>query len=102
MIHIVLTVSDDRIRTVSLCGHSGSAEKGKDLICAAVSAIAFGTCNALDELGSKAECSVTDNHILIEADENDLTQTILNTMLVQLRTVQEGNEAFIEIRKTEE
>ena len=37
MIHIEYNVKDF---TVSIDGHSGSAEKGRDLICAAVSALA--------------------------------------------------------------
>ena len=102
MIQIVLTRRDSQIESVSVSGHSGSAEYGRDLICAAVSAIVFGTCNALDELGSDAECSVLENEIQIDVVTNDRrTQLILETMLVQLRTVQEGNETFVKIRKTE-
>ena len=101
MIHIVLTEQNDLIRTVEVSGHSGSAEKGRDLICAAVSTIVFGTGNALDELGSTSEVIVGDNRVTIHAASDEKTQIILRTMEIQLRTVQEGSETFVNIRKTE-
>lgn len=101
MIQAVLTVENGMIKTAEISGHSGSADKGEDLICAAVSAIVFGTCNALDELGSEADIEVSSNLVKITGRDDPLTQTILNTMDVQLRTVQEGRETFVNIRKTE-
>ncbi|MBO7703191.1 MAG: ribosomal-processing cysteine protease Prp [Solobacterium sp.] len=101
MIQAVLTVQNGLIKTARISGHSGSADKGEDLICAAVSAIVFGTCNALDELGSEADIEVSSNLVKITGRDDPLTQTILNTMDVQLRTVQEGRETFVNIRKTE-
>ena len=101
MIQAVLTVENGMIKTPEISGHSGSADKGEDLICAAVSAIVFGTCNALDELGSEADIEVSSNLVKITGRDDPLTQTILNTMDVQLRTVQEGRETFVNIRKTE-
>ena len=101
MIQAVLTVQNGMIKTAEISGHSGSADKGEDLICAAVSAIVFGTCNALDELGSEADIEVSSNLVKITGRDDPLTQTILNTMDIQLRTVQEGRETFVSIRKTE-
>lgn len=100
MIEVVLTRDSKQIYSVVISGHSGSADKGEDLICAAVSAIAFGTCNALYELGSSAECVVKDNRIEMRSlCADDLTQTIIRTMIVQLETVQEGNSQFLNIKK---
>ena len=102
MIQTVLAMHNDKIRSIVISGHSGSADKGEDLICAAVSAIAFGTCNALDLLGSDAKCTIGDNRIEIRTvTEDETTAVILNTMRIQLETVQEGNETFVTIRKTE-
>ena len=100
MIEVVLTSDRKGIRSVSISGHSQSADKGQDLICAAVSAIAFGTCNALYELGSDAECSVGSNRIEISrCGQDDLTQTILKTAVIQLKTVEEGNSQFLNIKE---
>ena len=100
MIEVVLTSDREGIRSVRISGHSQSADKGEDLICAAVSAIAFGTCNALYELGSDAECSVGDNRIEIRnCGSDELTQTILKTAVVQLKTVEEGNTQFLNIKE---
>ena len=102
MIQTVLAMHNGKIRSIVISGHSGSAEKGEDLICAAVSAIAFGTCNALDQLGSDAACTVGDNRIEIRTGSvKEPTQTILQAMIIQLQTVKEGNESFLTIRKTE-
>ena len=102
MIQAVLTEHQGKIQSITVSGHSGSADKGEDLICAAVSAISFGICNALYELGSDASCVVADNRIEISIGTSDeRTQTILQTMVVQLQTVMEGNETFLTIRKTE-
>ncbi|MBR4456221.1 MAG: ribosomal-processing cysteine protease Prp [Solobacterium sp.] len=100
MIRAVLTVEKGEIRALSISGHSGSAEYGRDLICAAVSAIGFGICNALDELGSSAKCEVNSNQIRIsECGSDALTQTILQTAVIQLRTVEEGNTEFLSIKE---
>ncbi len=100
MIEVVLTAGKSQICAVSISGHSGSAERGKDLVCAAVSAIVFGTCNALDELGSSAECIVRDNWIEIRGlGADELTQTIIQTMIIQLKTVQEDNSRFLNIKE---
>jgi hypothetical protein len=100
MIKVVLTADRNGIRSVKISGHSQSADKGEDLICAAVSAIAFGTCNALYELGSDAKCKVGDNRIdITECGDDELTQTILKTAVVQLKTVEEGNTQFLNIKE---
>ena len=102
MIHIVLTRQKNHIRSIVISGHAESDIYGKDLVCAAVSAIAFGACNALDLLGSDCECSVRDNRIEFAVrTEDELTETILSTVMIQLETVQEGNSEFIDIRKME-
>jgi hypothetical protein len=102
MIHVVLTRHQGMIRSITIRGHAGSDVYGKDLVCAAVSAIAFGAGNALDELGSDCECSAGNNRIEFAVRTEDATtQTILSTVMIQLETVHEGNSEFIDIRKME-
>ena len=51
----------------SLSGHSGYAERGSDVVCAAVSSAVQLTANALDEFGAEPEISVGDNIIRCRA-----------------------------------
>ncbi|MDO4192731.1 MAG: ribosomal-processing cysteine protease Prp [Erysipelotrichaceae bacterium] len=102
MIQISVYTHEGMIREIRVTGHSGSAEKGKDLICAGVSAITFGLCNALDILTDVQDIEVNGNRIVIRTDDtSEKVQTILQTGVVQLETIQETAEQFIQMKKTE-
>ena len=102
MIKVSVKLHNNEIKSIHTTGHSGSAEKGKDLVCAAVSAIMFGTANAVYELNTNGEAKQEENSITVSATDSSLdVQTILNTCLVQLETVQETNSDFIQIEKLE-
>lgn len=47
-ISLALDASGD-VKHLLVEGHSGSAEKGKDIVCAAVSAVVIGAVNCLDD-----------------------------------------------------
>ena len=61
----------DGFRSVRIAGHSGYAEAGADIVCAAVSAMASYFCNAAEAFGAKAE-------IRAEADEGILSWKLLS------------------------
>ncbi len=98
MISVRVTRNEDMITRMKVSGHAGSDEYGKDLVCAAVSGIVFGLCNALDLIAGIDTCTIGNNLITIEIHEPDTTtETIMNTGLIQLKTVQEMNQNFIKI-----
>ncbi len=103
MIHVDVTVRNGRILRMKIAGHAGAGPYGKDLVCAEVSAIGTGLCNAIDEYGSSTEMTVEEGLIEILADSDDShdLQVILNTGYIQLKTVQETNSKFIKIRQME-
>ncbi len=102
MIHISCSMHERQIIDLCISGHSGSAVKGQDLVCAAISAIAFGTCNALDQMGSDAEIAVESNSIAVHVKTADeTTEMILKTALIQMKTVQETNQQYIDIKQME-
>lgn len=102
MIRIRASLHGSEILSLSVTGHSGSAEKGEDLVCAAVSAVSFGLLNALDLLGSDADLKLEDNLIEIRTVTPDQsTETILKTGLIQLQTIEETNQKYVRIEKTE-
>ncbi|MEE3487033.1 MAG: ribosomal-processing cysteine protease Prp [Bulleidia sp.] len=102
MVHISVDTRNGKILALKATGHAESAPYGQDLVCAGVSVVMIGLCNALDEMKTDARLSVRNNLISIETDGLDETaQVILKTGLIQLETVQETQKRFIEIKKTE-
>ena len=96
--------TDDRITGFSISGHSGYAEAGQDIVCAAISAIvsmAEATIN--DVCGAKAKVRVkdADNRITLmlptSCDEEESVQAVLAGMMVTLIALQEDYSDFIEV-----
>ena len=97
-------MEDDRITGFSVSGHSGYAEAGKDIVCAAISAVvtmAEATIN--DVCGAKAKVRVKDEQARItltlpaSCDEEDTVQAVLAGMMVTLLSLQEDYPDFIEV-----
>ena len=94
----------DRITGFSVSGHSGYAESGADIICAAVSAVvtmAEATIN--DVCGAKAKVRVKDEQARItqtlpaSCDEEETIQAVLSGMLVTLLSLREDYPDYIEV-----
>ena len=94
----------DRITGFSISGHSGYAEAGADIVCAAVSAVvtmAEATIN--DVCGAKAKVRVKDEQARItltlpaSCDEEETVQAVLAGMMVTLLSLQEDYPDFIEV-----
>ena len=95
---------EDRITGFSISGHSGYAEAGKDIVCAAISAIvtlAEATIN--DVCGAKAKVRVGEDEARItlklpkSCDEEETIQAVLAGMMVTLIALQEDYSDFIEV-----
>lgn len=101
-VHIKKT-KDETIIHMSISGHAEFADKGKDLVCAAVSAIGVGGLNSLDQMvkGTVSE-SLSENRIEIDViTVNEPQQNILRTMQYQLETVEHSYSKYIKIKKQE-
>ena len=94
----------DRITGFSISGHSGYAEAGQDIVCAAISAVvtmAEATIN--DVCGAKAKVRVGENEARITlklpktCDEEETVQAALAGMMVTLINLQEDYSDFIEV-----
>lgn len=80
----------DKIVKVEVSGHSNFDQIGKDIVCAGISAIVFGTLNALDNLVSQQEVKILEpeTKVVIEVlKPSDSNQMILQTMFWQLKTI---------------
>ena len=95
---------DDRIVGFSVSGHSGYAEAGADIVCAAISAVvtmAEATIN--DVCGAKAKVRVKDDgaHITLtlpaSCDEEESVQAVLAGMMLTLVGLREDYPDYIEV-----
>ena len=69
MIYISVLKKNNRIVGKNSHGHADYANHGEDLVCAGVSSIVIGLCNALDVLYPSAKCTVANNIITIKINE---------------------------------
>ena len=104
MIKIIVETDKQTKKIVSLevKGHASSDEEGKDLVCAAVSAVVIGGFNALINpkdysiVLQKGLASIkTDCHL----SEHD--SIVLNTIMISLETIAEGNSDYVSLTKKE-
>ena len=96
--------AEDRITGFSVSGHSGYAEAGEDIVCAAISAVvtmAEATIN--DVCGAKAKVRVKEEDARItltlpaSCDEEDTVQAVLAGMLVTLCSLRDDYPDYIEV-----
>ena len=95
---------EDRITGFSISGHSGYAEAGQDIVCAAITAIvtmAEATIN--DVCGAKAKVRVKEEDARItltlpaSCDEEDSVQAVLAGMMIYLCSLRDDYPDFIEV-----
>lgn len=104
MIKVDVVKENQLIQEITISGHAESGPKGYDLVCAAVSSIATGTLNALDQIVAQdVQLELTekpDAKIKIKVLKNrDDLQLLLKMMLIQLNTVQESQPKYIHIKE---
>ena len=98
MLSINATRKDGKIVYLSVLGHADSDVKGKDLVCAAISAITVGGINALNQPEKfvlKVEKGDVEISLKSEASEHDYQ--VLETMLIQIKSVAETNPKYVKV-----
>ena len=94
----------DRITGFSISGHSGYAEAGQDIVCAAISAVvtmAEATIN--DVCGATAKGRVKDEQaritltLPVSCDEEETVQAVLAGMLLTLISLRDDYPDYIEV-----
>ena len=97
-------MEEGRISGFSVSGHSGYAEAGQDIVCAAISAVvtmAEATIN--DVCGAKAKVRVKDDQARItltlptSCDEEETVQAVLSGLLLTLISLREDYPDYIEV-----
>ena len=97
-------MEDDRITGFSVSGHSGYAEAGKDIICAAISAVVTMAEATINEVcGAKAKVRVKEEDARVtltlpaSCDEEEAVQAVLAGMLLTLCGMRDDYPDFIEV-----
>ena len=95
---------DDRITGFSVSGHSGYAEAGKDIVCAAISAgVTMAEATINDVCGAKAKVRVKDADARISltlpasCDEEESVQAVLAGMMLTLCSMRDDYPDNIEV-----
>ena len=95
---------DERITGFSVSGHSGYAEAGSDIVCAAISAVtAMAEATINDVCGAKAKVRVKEQDARItltlpaSCDEEETVQAVLSGLMVYLISLKEDYEDYIEV-----
>ena len=100
MIKVLIEKNDSIISSLEVSGHSNYDEKGKDIVCAGVSAIVVGGINSLlneDKNAIQYECKEGYSKVFVKDIGNDNIAKILDVITTQLYTVEESYPKFIKI-----
>lgn len=100
MIRIECQRENGKIISLTVKGHANSAPHGQDLVCSATSAVTFGGLNALEN--AKAFIIQIDEELgLIDVKAKESVSMhdyqVLETILIQLKTIEEDNKKYIQI-----
>jgi len=84
---------------ITIKGHAGYDDKGKDIVCASVSSIVITTINAIVEINPEAiDYSDLDNEIIIrKIKEDDIVNKLLNNMILLLESLEKDYKEYIKI-----
>ena len=95
---------EGRITGFSVSGHSGYAEAGADVVCAAVSAaVTFADATIRDVLGESAQTKVDDGNAAVtltlpaKCDNEEAVQAVLTGMMLTLGALRDDYPDYIEV-----
>lgn len=104
---IKVIVTEDRdgfIREVSIRGHAGYSRRGRDVVCAAVSVLAYTLAGAMEEFTGFKNYVEKDGYMKITIDRHcipeekiDKANTITETVVFGLRQTAESYKEYINI-----
>jgi Protein of unknown function (DUF464). len=94
------------IQSFTIKGHANFARRGSDIVCAGVSAVTFGTINAVEALtgivpdvdqgseGGYLHCRIPEG---LPAETEEKVRLLLEGMLVSLKTIERDYHEYITI-----
>lgn len=101
MIRAVFSISGGDVNGFSVCGHSGYADSGSDIVCAAVSAMTMLTVNTVTEVikaDAEVECDESDASVIFRLlDGNDCARHIIKGFYCELCALSDEYPDFISV-----
>ena len=104
MTHVsIIKTSNGEYVGFNCIGHSGYAERGEDIVCAAISVLVINTINSLDRLASEKINLVTNEEeglidCRFEGQINDKSKLLLDSMVLGLREIKKQyGKTFIDL-----
>ena len=107
MIDVVLYRTDGKLLAFTVEGHAGYADRGSDIVCAAVSAITQTTILGLEEiLDLTANIEIKEGKLSLILNERDpeksmQAELLLETMVLGLYGIKTEHEEHLSIREEE-
>jgi hypothetical protein len=104
---VVYQNSHGVIQGFKIKGHAGHSDAGSDIVCSAVSAIAFTALGGMEELAGFRSFQQKDGYIRCFVPENltgeqqQTTQIILKTMDIGLRQIEADYDKYVRVRYEE-
>lgn len=108
MINITIVKQKQNILTIEATGHSGYDEKGKDIVCSAISTLTESLANGLTEIAKIDAQIVLDEtipHISITLPQNLTDEQLKNSQILMkstylgIKNVADGYPKFIKIKE---
>ena len=100
MIKINLKYNSDLIESISITGHAGFDDYGKDIVCASVSSIVITSVNAIVRLRNDSISYNDSNGLSINVlSHNDVTDTLIDNMVSLLKDLEKQYKKNIIIKE---
>lgn len=101
---VIYRTKSGKIQSFEISGHALFANRGKDIVCAGVSAVSVGAVNAvhkltgvvpkIDQESGLLRCGIPDN---LPEDTFEKIQLLLEGMIVSLQTIEEEYGTHIKV-----
>ena len=100
MISVNVSFMGKDVKSLTVSGHANYDKYGKDIVCAGVSAVVTGGINALESQVNNIQIINEENKLGVEViNSNEYIQIVLNTILIQLKTIENSYKKYIKITK---
>ena len=100
MISVNVSFMGKDVKSLTVSGHANYDKYGKDIVCAGVSAVVTGGINALENQVENIEIINKENLLGVKViNSNEYIQIVLNTILIQLETIENSYKKYIKITK---
>jgi hypothetical protein len=101
MIKVTIHYLGKGLESLRVQGHAKSAEYGKDLVCAGVSACTIGALNALEDGDESYDISVEEGDVKLTCKKpiGPHDNIVLETLIIQLKTIEKSYPGYLDFKE---